>query len=249
MKEKLTVGEISALFGLNVQTLHYYESIGLFRSSGKTANGYRYYDFDKVYILASILYMKRIGYPLKQIRGALEHREPARSLSQMKLQAKELDRQWRELQFMEKQLNKKIAFTEANNTEENTSKVQKKILPDRHYVLIGTEDFLYSNEHFYHYPTIVFYEGGKRAFGALLDDMSDEKQSRLDHKTIKAGEFWCGCHHGPYETITERHEQICELASQEGLRLSKKSLDINIIDQFIENDPENYVTEIQFRIL
>jgi hypothetical protein len=38
MKEYLTVGELARTFGLDVQTLHYYDSIGLFQPARRTQN-------------------------------------------------------------------------------------------------------------------------------------------------------------------------------------------------------------------
>ena len=44
MKAYLTVGEMGRMFGLNVQTLHYYDKIGLLKPVKVDAlTGYRYY--------------------------------------------------------------------------------------------------------------------------------------------------------------------------------------------------------------
>ena len=59
MKDFLSISELGTLFGLNIQTLYYYDSIGLFQPrmrDGKT--GRRKYEFDQVYELATICYMR-----------------------------------------------------------------------------------------------------------------------------------------------------------------------------------------------
>ena len=69
MKDYFTIGELANLFAIDVQTLRYYDSIGLLVPSHRDAhNGYRLYKFDQIYQVASIRYLKRIGYSLNQIR-------------------------------------------------------------------------------------------------------------------------------------------------------------------------------------
>ena len=59
-KEYLNVNELATLFGLKVQTLHYYDKIGILKPSYRDPNnGYRKYRFDQTYKLASIRYMRK----------------------------------------------------------------------------------------------------------------------------------------------------------------------------------------------
>ena len=54
-------------FGLNVQTLHYYDKVGVFKPSDRDpGNRYRKYRFDQIYELASIRYMRKLGYSVGQ---------------------------------------------------------------------------------------------------------------------------------------------------------------------------------------
>ena len=49
-KEYLNVNELATLFGLKVQTLHYYDKIGILKPSYRDPNnGYRKYRFDQTY--------------------------------------------------------------------------------------------------------------------------------------------------------------------------------------------------------
>jgi DNA-binding transcriptional MerR regulator len=75
MKDFFTIGELADLFAIDVQTLRYYDKIGLLIPSHRNhANGYRLYKFDQVYQVASIRYLKRLGYSLEQIREYLDSR-------------------------------------------------------------------------------------------------------------------------------------------------------------------------------
>lgn len=76
-KEYLNVNELATLFGLNVQTLHYYDKIGILKPSYRDPkNGYRKYRFDQTYKLASIRYMRKLGYSIEGSPGFSGYEKP-----------------------------------------------------------------------------------------------------------------------------------------------------------------------------
>lgn len=67
-----TVGEVAALSGISVRTLHHYDEIGLLHPSDRSSAGYRRYtevDLDR---LARILAYRELGFTLEQIRDLLD---------------------------------------------------------------------------------------------------------------------------------------------------------------------------------
>lgn len=66
-----TVHEISAITGISVRTLHYYDEIGLLRPTGHTGAGYRLYDDKALETLRQILFFREFGLPLRQIQAVL----------------------------------------------------------------------------------------------------------------------------------------------------------------------------------
>ncbi len=80
-KEYLNVNELATLFGLNVQTLHYYDKIGILKPSYRDPkNGYRKYRFDQTYKLASIRYMRKLGYSIEAVRDFQDTKSPDEAL-------------------------------------------------------------------------------------------------------------------------------------------------------------------------
>lgn len=73
LKEDLkTVNEVSKLTGISVRTLHYYDEIGLLLPAELTESGYRLYDKGNLLKLEQILFLKEMGFELKQIKVILE---------------------------------------------------------------------------------------------------------------------------------------------------------------------------------
>lgn len=84
-KEYLNVNELATLFGLNVQTLHYYDKIGILKPSYRDPkNGYRKYRFDQTYKLASIRYMRKLGYSIEAVRDFQDTKSPDEALKRLK---------------------------------------------------------------------------------------------------------------------------------------------------------------------
>ncbi|MDO8963990.1 MAG: MerR family transcriptional regulator [Coriobacteriia bacterium] len=63
-----TVGEIAALAGISVRTLHHYDEIGLLTASERSDAGYRLYGEADVDRLQQILFFRELGFALEDIR-------------------------------------------------------------------------------------------------------------------------------------------------------------------------------------
>ncbi|MBU9728413.1 MerR family transcriptional regulator [Diplocloster modestus] len=250
MKEFFTIGEISRLFGINVQTLYYYDSIGLFQPSERSSGGQRKYAFDKIYALASIRYMRKLGYSLDEIKDYMARLNVNITLDNLKHRSIMLKRQWEELLSIDMVIQRKIRFIEEQMKGLRVEEVCVRRYPDRRYIEIGREEILYHHDSFYFYPTIAFYIDESKSFGAYLYPDNEESISKIPEyqiKVIPEGDYLCGYHLGAYETVTQTIRKI--RLSRPDLKLSDLTVNFNIVDQFVEHNNENYITNIQVRIL
>lgn len=69
-----TVGELAALTGITVRTLHHYDEIGLVTPSRRSPQGHRLYDDDDVVRLQQVLVLRALGLSLEAIADALSDR-------------------------------------------------------------------------------------------------------------------------------------------------------------------------------
>src|ERR1043165_1599062 len=67
-----TVGEVAALAGVTVRTLHHYDRIGLLPPSDRTAAGYRSYTEADLLRLQRILAYRELGFGLDDIAALLD---------------------------------------------------------------------------------------------------------------------------------------------------------------------------------
>jgi DNA-binding transcriptional MerR regulator len=66
-----TVGEVAAMSGVTVRTLHHYDDIGLLSPAGRTESGYRLYDEHDIDRLRDILAFRELGLGLDEIAEAI----------------------------------------------------------------------------------------------------------------------------------------------------------------------------------
>lgn len=79
---RLRIGEVAAAADLSVETIRYYERLGLIREAARTASGYRQFEPAVVRRLRFIRRAKELGFSLEEIRELLELRaDPEASAS------------------------------------------------------------------------------------------------------------------------------------------------------------------------
>ena len=254
MKEYFTIGEFSKLFGINTQTLYYYDQIGLLKPTMRNEqNGRRYYAFDQIYQLASIRFMRRLDCSITQIQEFSANTDYRQSLESLREHSKKMREHWESLLQIDNIIQRKISFVEERMKGLDTNSVTIQEFPDRRYLPLGGEEQLYLDDQFYHYPTIAFYRPDGKSFGAYLDgpfsDLETQKNliPEAQIRVIPAGKYVCGYHVGPYSTVEESAKRIRTQYAH--LPLSSEMINFNIIDQFVDGNQENYITEMQIRIL
>ena len=74
----LTIGQLGKATATKVETIRYYERIGLLPAPGRTAGNYRSYASEHVRYLGSIRRARELGFSIEDVRELLElarHRE------------------------------------------------------------------------------------------------------------------------------------------------------------------------------
>ena len=255
MKEYLSVGEMSSLFNLNKQTLQYYDKEKIFCPEYRNPdNNYRRYRFDQVYGLALICYLRKIGFSIAQIKNYLCLHNSEAAIRELKKHSHLLQSQYQQVLSMDHVLQRKLNYVEHKMQTMVLEQAQLRSYPRRKYIPLGKESKLYTNEVFYFYPTIAFVswdtEREKRtlSFGAYLAPDDTIPVKFVDNiGNIESQRFLCACFKGPYDDVIAFSDELRR--RHPDLPLSRNSVHFNVIDQFIETNSQEYITEIQIPIL
>ncbi|MDG1431069.1 MAG: helix-turn-helix domain-containing protein [Paracoccaceae bacterium] len=119
----LTIGTLSKKTGTKVQTIRYYEQIGVMNEPGRSAGGQRRYfekDLDR---LAFIRHSRQLGFSLESIRELLDLSDnPSRSCADADVIARrqltQVERRIKGLQALKKELKRMVTECEGNSVAE-----------------------------------------------------------------------------------------------------------------------------------
>ena len=78
MSEKLTIGKLALATGTKVETIRYYEQIGLLPAPARSASNYRTYEGEHLRRLSFIRRARDLGFSIEQVRelmGLADRRE------------------------------------------------------------------------------------------------------------------------------------------------------------------------------
>ncbi len=107
--EGLTTGQLAKKAGVKIETIRYYERIGLIPKPGRRESGYRQYSDETVKRVQFIRHAKELGFTLREIHELLSLRhDPGTPCSMVKSRAKskieDIEAKIRTLQGMKKAL-------------------------------------------------------------------------------------------------------------------------------------------------
>ena len=89
--ELQTIGQISKQYGISIQTLRYYEEIGLINSIRDNENSYRFYDETVIKQIHSVIFLRKLRISLKQIKEILDNQNAAATVEILERNIRELD--------------------------------------------------------------------------------------------------------------------------------------------------------------
>jgi MerR family mercuric resistance operon transcriptional regulator len=70
-EEEFSIGELSKQSDVNIETIRYYEKIGVMPAPGRSASGYRIYGADHLKRLSFVRRSRQLGFSLDEIRDLL----------------------------------------------------------------------------------------------------------------------------------------------------------------------------------
>ncbi|MDD4323420.1 MAG: MerR family transcriptional regulator [Eubacteriales bacterium] len=254
------IGEMANYFGISIQTLRYYDEIGLFKPQYRDSDsGYRYYSYKQIYPLANIVFLRKQGYSLNEIKDFLKNVSMEGRLRNLRDQASQLDRDVIRLQSNSTALKNKIDFIESSDYKAKLNLIELVEMPTRDYVDIGSEQRLFPSELFYYFPTVVHYTPLKIEFGAYIMDkpsflsfisFSPSVEEIIGQiRKIPAGKAYRSFYQGEYENINDKIILMRKYAERDGSEVSSVSVHYNIIDQFVAKNADEYITEIYLPVV
>ena len=105
MQEKYSIGEVAKMLDISTRTLRFYDEKDLVKPAYIEENGYRFYQKEQIKQIELILFLKELGFSLKQIKMFVQDQHGKQSLELLlKQQYQENKQKINELTAKQKQI-------------------------------------------------------------------------------------------------------------------------------------------------
>jgi MerR family mercuric resistance operon transcriptional regulator len=75
MAEAVQIGKAARLAGVSVDTIRFYQKLGLIQGAGRSAGGYRLFDGNQVHDLTFVRHAQELGFSLGEVKELLALRK------------------------------------------------------------------------------------------------------------------------------------------------------------------------------
>lgn len=106
----IKTGDFARLCNTNKRTLFHYDEIGLFSPAYTDEKGYRFYTESQCDVFFTITCLKELGMPLKEIKGYIDHRNPADLERLLLEQQKKVKQELKRLHRIEQVIHTKLSL-------------------------------------------------------------------------------------------------------------------------------------------
>ncbi|WP_042352671.1 MerR family transcriptional regulator [Bacillus massiliigorillae] len=270
MKDSFLIGEVSKLFQLDIRTLRYYDKIHLFKPKYVDEhNGYRYYTIDQFEQLNTILYLKSLHVPLKDIKEFLENRDVDNILFLLEKQKIETEKRLYEISQVQRKIDKRIEQIKDATHQDVLYRIREHELPERVVVYLKQNIYMKNDfemlirvlENNANMKSAVFL--GKVGFSIAADNLKKrmfneynsifiivdaESYRYSEARTLSKGIYLSIRFEGTHEDASPYYDQLIDYIEKNQYEIVDDAIEITLIDYGFTNDKSKFVTEIQIPI-
>ena len=259
MQDYFKIGEISRLYGIGVDSLRYYERIGLLQPE-RSESGYRHYSVRDIWKLNIIRDLRELDFSMEQIGRYLEAHSLNSTLSLLREEQQAIGEKITALEKLRDNVAQRI-----RGIEEAAAKPLGKItleaygvrrccsIPegysDAHEMDVLIKRLLnMDREHLY----LI----GNHQIGTAISAESAAKQGKLQYKAVfvidengpqilPAGNYLAVTYRGNYAQSGEWIQKILSYAREHHICIAGDFLEILWVDIHISAEENEYITELQ----
>ncbi|EGO63351.1 MerR family transcriptional regulator [Acetonema longum] len=266
MKDNYTISEISKLYGIGVDSLRYYEKIGVL-TPRRGRNGYRLYILKDIYKLNIIRDLRQLGFSMAQIKEYLDRQSIGNTMTLLRDEELLIQKQLKTLNASLQSIRKRMVYLESlSHTPAGVFTV--KSFPERFCLQLNADitrdeemDFAFKKLHRKYEDKMHLF--GNQPLGAF-QSMEDLTQGRsglfrsvffiLEQKmkdcdfVFPAGQYLSLFYRGDYRQSAERIRDVLSHAKENNYTILGNPFELYRIDNHETMLTAEFLTEIQVQI-
>lgn len=268
MNEKglVKIGEISKLFQIGVDSIRYYEKVGLLHPVRNDENNYRLYTLDDIRTMNTIRELLDIGFSTDEILDFEKDRNLSHVTSMLKKESDVIDEKIRHLMDIKANINSRLRSINESLHMDTSGKIKLLDLAARDCLMI-TDESMPDNEINYRLAEFTSSSDQKvTTIGAcdcyILDttvDCYDDYPTKavffysnyLKYKsnfTLPEGLYLSLTYRGEFKQTKKYYPQLLEYCDKNGLKPSGDLMEFCHIDRYETSELSEYLTEMQLPV-
>ncbi|MEE1227457.1 MAG: MerR family transcriptional regulator [Lachnospiraceae bacterium] len=262
-KHYFKIGDLSKLFLIGVDSIRYYEKVGLLHPIRNPENNYRLYTIDDLRTMNTIRELLDLGLGTDQILQFEKDRNLSHVMEMLDQATDAIDRQIKTLQDRRDNISSRIRSINQALAMDIDGKVHIRTLPARHGIKIAEGEMpaemisymiaKYSSTNFSKTSTI----GACDCYTLDTDHPEDgdypgknvflysPSLNTNNNFTLPAGDYAYILFRGPYNLTQKNVEGLFHYIKEHHLKKEGDVLEFCHIDRFETSDYNEYVTELQ----
>ena len=262
MKQYFKIGEISKLYKIGVDSIRYYEEIGLIQPE-RSESGYRHYSIHDIWRLNVIRDLRSIGFTMEQIREYLENHTTSSSLKLLEEEQEAIQQQMQYLQKLQKNVAQRLNTIRCAQTLP-LYKIEQITLPPRrcHNLSEGyhaAEEMDILIERLINLDKDRLYIIGSNQLGTRISLSALQDKKVLSYQSvflideqgenfIPGGDYLCVTYRGSYSQSTQWGLKLAEYAKKHHLTVHGELLELLWVDIHISSDETEHITQLQLPV-
>ena len=271
-KDTFKIGELSKLFDIGVDSIRYYEKVGILHPVRNDENNYRMYTIDDVRRLALIRELLRLSFSTDQIREYDEDRNVDSTTSLLRAELDVVDAEIAKLKATRDSIQNRldtITSLCSPDIQDEFETIVIKELPDRKCVMV-TDDNL--PDDYVSYYVVKYMQSHNTRIDTIgacdcytLDIPGSNPKSKyyrtknvfffapyLDdadcNYVLQAGRYLSMTYKGALTKTKELLPQLYTYAQDHQLEIASDPVEMCHIDDYETNDDSEYIIELQLMI-
>lgn len=262
MKQYFKIGEISRLYQISVDSLRYYEELGLLTPK-RGENGYRLYCLNDIWRLNVIRDLRSLGFPMEQIRDYLNDRSIHKTERLLRDELNAIQQKIIELEALQANVKGRLSTIQKAGSQPLDT-VAEKWFPARpcHIIHSGyqkDEEMDMLIKQLLNKTKDQRYIIGSNNIGSILPVSSARDGHVRDYNAVfliaedgpdifPEGTYLSYSYRGDTARNAEAVPRLFSYAKEHGYSTDDQILELLWVDIHQSADPEEYITELQIHI-
>ncbi len=262
MEKYFKIGQIAKLYHIGVDSLRYYEEIGII-SPKRAESGYRLYSVNDIWRLNVIRDLRELGFSMTRIKQYLDYHSTESTLALLQEEQDAIQAKMQTLMQLQANVHHRMQTIRAAQ-QRPLGKILLEEHPVRRYFSIPQG---YSDEHemdvlikqLVNIDPEHFYVIGNNQIGTAISLQEAVEHNVLKYQSVflidengdaclPAGRYLSLRYQGAYTQCLERINQLLDYAHEHELNPLGKILEILWIDNHTTSDVQEQITELQLLV-